>query len=95
MIIKNINDTYLNYIDKDVEINGWVQTIRNQKDVSFIKITDGSSPSSIQLVIDSKISTDNIHTGTSINIKGTLIKSPAQGQTFEVQVNEFSSLSRL
>jgi len=94
MIIKNINDTYLNYIDKDVEINGWVQTIRNQKDVSFIKITDGSSPSSIQLVIDSKISTDNIHTGTSINVKGTLIKSPAQGQTFEVQVNELNILGK-
>lgn len=92
MIIKNINDTYLDYIDKEIELNGWVQTIRNQKDISFIKINDGSTPLSIQLVIDSKINTNNIHTGTSINVKGILIKSPAAGQTFEICVSELNIL---
>jgi asparaginyl-tRNA synthetase len=96
MTIKNINDNYLKYIDKELEINGYVQTIRNQKDVTFIKINDGSTSSSIQLVVDNeksfKISTENIHTGTSINVKGTLIKSPAQGQNFEIQVSELNIL---
>ena len=94
MIIKTINETYLDYIDKEVELNGWVQTIRNQKDVSFIKINDGSSPSSIQLVVNSEINTQNIHTGVSLNVKGTLIKSPAAGQTFEIQITELNILGK-
>lgn len=94
MIIKNINSEYLDYIDKEIELNGWVQTIRNQKDVSFIKINDGSSPSSIQLVVDSKINTENIYTGVSLNIKGTLIKSPSTGQAFEICVSELNILGK-
>jgi len=92
MIIKNINDTYLENLNKEVELNGYVQTIRNQKDISFIKLNDGSTSVSIQLVLDSKINIENIYTGTSIHIKGTLIKSPAAGQTFEIQVNELTIL---
>jgi asparaginyl-tRNA synthetase len=76
-----------------IEVNGWVLTIRNQKDYSFIKITDGSNAEGLQLVIDnSKIKYDPIYTGTSLNVKGILVKSPAKGQEFELNVEEIKIL---
>jgi len=92
MIIKNINIQYLN---KEIELNGWVQTIRNQKDFSFIKINDGTTPLSIQLVVNSNIiNINDIYTGTSLNVKGILINSPALGQEFEIQVDELNILGK-
>ena len=88
MLIKNL------VIDSGkVEINGWVLTIRNQKDYSFIKLNDGSNSEGIQLVIDNnKIIDKIINTGTSLNVKGFLIKSPAKGQDFELNVEEIKVL---
>lgn len=84
MLIKNLA------IDSGiVEINGWVLTIRNQKDYSFIKLNDGSNSDGLQLVIDNnKILDKIINTGTSLNVKGLIVKSPAQGQDFELNVEE-------
>jgi len=90
MLIKNL------VLDNNeiIEVNGWVLTIRNQKDYSFIKLTDGSNADGLQLVINnSKIVYDTtINTGTSINVKGSLVKSPAKGQEFELNVEEIKIL---
>lgn len=85
MIIKELNETYINKI---VELNGWVQTIRNQKEFSFIKLNDGSTPTSVQLVINNN--SKKINTGTSLNVKGLVVESPGDGQAFEVQVQELN-----
>jgi len=90
MIIKLINENYLLYLNTIIEVNGWVQTMRNQKDFSFIKLNDGTSSLSIQLVIDNKKISEKINTGSSINVKGLLIKSLGDGQTFEIQVSELN-----
>ena len=58
-----------------------------------IKITDGSNADGLQLVIDnSKIICDTINTGTSIYVKGLLVKSSAKGQEFELNVEEIKVL---
>jgi len=90
MIIKLINKNYLSYLNTIIEVNGWVQTMRNQKDFSFIKLNDGTTPLSIQLVIDNKIILEKINTGSSINVKGLLIESLGEGQTFEIQVSKLN-----
>jgi asparaginyl-tRNA synthetase len=88
MLIKNLA------IDSGiVEINGWVLTIRNQKDYSFIKLNDGSNTEGLQLVIyNSKIIDKIINTGTSLNVKGLIVKSPALGQDFELICEEIKIL---
>jgi len=88
-MIKQLTSEQLN---KSIELNGWVLTIRNQKDISFIKLNDGSNSSGIQLVIDNVLMKDKIYTGCSINVKGILIKSPALEQDFEIQVSEINIL---
>ena len=78
---------------EEVEVNGWVQTIREQKEFSFIKLNNGSDSQGIQLVINNNdVKYENISTGTSINVKGKMVKSPAKGQEYELVVTELKVL---
>jgi asparaginyl-tRNA synthetase len=65
-------------------VAGWAKTVRaGGKDFSFIELSDGSSIKGLQVVITKDIEGyDEItkaNVGTSLQIKGTLIKSPAKG----------------
>lgn len=83
MRINEINDTHLN---TEIKLNGYVSTVRNQKELTFIKINDGSCANGIQLVSEKEI--DKVSTGMSISVTGKLIVSPAQGQKYELQIKE-------
>ena len=77
----------------NIEVCGWVLTMRSQKDFSFIKLMDGSESTGLQLVIDNnKIKCDNITTGTSLKVKGNMVDSPAKGQQYELHVEELEVL---
>jgi asparaginyl-tRNA synthetase len=85
--IKEIYSTYTTLLDTPIQVNGWVQTTRTQKDMSFIKINDGSYAEGIQVVVDSSVNDTKYSIGMSLQIDGILIKSPAAGQLFELQSN--------
>lgn len=80
MRINEIND---NFVNTEITLNGLVQTVRNQKDLTFIKISDGSCANGIQLV---STNTENVGTGVSITVTGKLINSLGKGQKYELQV---------
>ena len=74
-------------INKNIIIGGWVRAFRAKK---FIELNDGSSIKNIQCVIsessiDEKI-LKKISIGSSLKIKGDLIKSIGKGQNFEIQI---------
>ena len=74
-------------INKNITIGGWVRAFRAKK---FIELNDGSSIKNIQCVIsDSSIDEKilkKISIGSSLKIKGDLIKSIGKGQNFEIQI---------
>lgn len=86
MKITDIYDNYKIHLGKSFTFSGWITTIRTQKDISFIKLNDGSHPEGIQLVSD-KSYDFKLNIGVSIQVDGVLIESPAKGQLFEVKVN--------
>ena len=69
-------------------MKGWVRTKRGNKNVSFIALNDGSTINNIQVVADIEKFGDDylkpITTGACISVTGTLVESPAQGQSVEV-----------
>lgn len=71
-----------------VSVMGWVRTFRNNQ---FISINDGSSIQNIQAVIDFTQYDDallkRITTGACLAIEGTLVPSPARGQSIELKVD--------
>ena len=82
-------------IGETVILRGWVRTIRSQKHLSFIDLNDGSSLSGMQIVVcahseQQQEMMSKIHTGTSIQVTGQVIKSPASKQPTEMLIGEDS-----
>ena len=48
--IREIFKNTENYIDKEIEICGWIKTNRGSKNFGFIELTDGTNFNSLQVV---------------------------------------------
>jgi asparaginyl-tRNA synthetase len=76
-----------------VMVQGWVRTFRSNQ---FIAINDGSTIQNIQAVVDftnaDEATLKRVTTGACVSIIGSLIPSPAKGQTMEVKVSELQIL---
>ena len=78
-----------------VSIGGWVRTRRDTGSFSFLEINDGSCLANIQVIADKSLENyeseiKKLTAGCSVTVKGTLKKSPAKGQSVEVQAVEIS-----
>ncbi len=90
MAIK-LNHLDQTYINKEISVNGWVLSVRSQKQVTFVKINDGSNANGLQLVLPSDHPLlPDLSIGTSISAKGVLITSPSPQQPYELNVNDLS-----
>ena len=88
--IKDLEDGKLK--NKPVHIFGWVKTFRSNR---FISLNDGSTINDIQCVVDLnsiKIDTNQITTGTSIEIYGKLVESLGREQKFEIIIDKLHLL---
>jgi asparaginyl-tRNA synthetase len=84
--------TRTEWVNQSMEVKGWVRTIRNSKQVSFIALNDGSTINTLQLVVDHTNqdiidAIERISTGACIGAKGTVVQSLGKGQTVEMQVS--------
>lgn len=80
-------------VGKEVNIKGWVRTVRNQKTFSFIEVNDGSSLSNMQVIADQKMPhydeiIGQLSTGVSVSVTGTLAESPGKKQALEIHVKQ-------
>ena len=89
MRITELFVNYTNLIDTPITVQGWVITTRTQKEISFVKLNDGSHPDGIQIVINGS---EKYNIGSSLCVDGILKKSPAEGQLFELQSTKITVL---
>ena len=87
--IKNVLDQSAAGIE--TEITGWVRTKRDSKAVCFLEINDGSCMKNLQAVIDKSVFPetgliDQLSTGASVRVTGTLQESPGKNQSVELAV---------
>lgn len=75
-------------IGEEVEVCGWVRTMRTSKNVSFIVLYDGSTFESLQVVVDSSIGIDlsKVSSGAAIRVVGKSVESKGQGQELDFQI---------
>jgi asparaginyl-tRNA synthetase len=89
-IVKNAEK----YYDTVGVVAGWARTLRNAggNTIIFIELNDGSAMDSLQVVVNQGLpnfeEVSKNTAGASFRIKGRFIKSPAQGQLIEVQVDD-------
>ena len=53
--LKDIHEQKDNFMDKEIELKGWIRNHRKQKEFGFIDFYDGTCFKSIQVVYDSKL----------------------------------------
>jgi len=78
-------------------IQGWVRTKREQKEFSFVEVTDGSSMNGLQAVVGQDLpgyadTIKRVNTGASVELTGTLVESPAKGQRVELKAESIQVL---
>ena len=95
MNIITIRDLFKNteqYIDKDVEVCGWVRSVRASKAFGFIVLNDGTFFEPLQVVFHDTMSNfeevSKLNVGSALIVRGKLVATPEAKQAFEIQAVE-------
>ncbi|XP_072309254.1 asparaginyl-tRNA synthetase [Eucyclogobius newberryi] len=72
----------------DVTVQGWVRSVRPQKENLFFHVNDGSSLQSLQVVASSSLNNTFPTFGSAVEVRGVLKKSPHPKQPFELEAEE-------
>ncbi len=96
MLVNSKDEEYKKVLDslKEVFLQGWVRTNRDNGSVGFIALNDGTCFKNIQLVYDEKNVSDyktlsHVNTGAALSVKGKLVLTPNGKQPFEINVEDF------
>ena len=92
MTIKEIFEKKQELLNHEITISGWIRNHRKQKEFGFIDFSDGTCFKHLQIVYDDKLESfdeiQKLHIGSSIEVKGILVKSLNEQQELEVQSKE-------
>ena len=96
MDVKELYEKIDELMGKKVTLSGWVRNHRKQKEFGFIDFSDGTCFKHVQLVYKDALkdfdSITKIKIGSSIEVKGKVIKSEGSGQDFEIDVEKITLL---
>ena len=94
--LKELYEKENELLEKTVILNGWVRNHRKQKEFGFIDFYDGTCFKTLQIVYTNKLTNfeeiTKIRIGSSIEVKGKLIKSIGSGQSIEVEAEDVTLL---
>ena len=91
-LIKELNQNFKEYDNKEVKVCGWARTIRDSKMIAFIELNDGAFKG-CQVVLE-KEKIDNfdeivkLTTGSSFEIVGKVVLTPNAKQPFEINATQ-------
>ncbi|WP_312831471.1 asparagine--tRNA ligase [Sedimentibacter saalensis] len=91
---RDLFKSYENYSEKEIEIEGWIRTIRDSKNFGFIELNDGTYMKNVQVVFESHLENfeevKKYSTGSAISVKGILVMTPEAKQPFEIKATEIT-----
>ncbi len=94
--VKELYQKVDDYMNHEVTLQGWIRNHRKQKEFGFIDFNDGTFFKTTQIVYDNKLGDfdeiQKLRVGSAIEVCGTVIASPAKGQTFEIQLKSLKLL---
>ncbi len=91
--VRQLVRNHPDYINQEVEINGWVRTNRDQKSFGFLGLNDGTHFNTIQIVYEQDSLPDfdmatRIRTGAAIMVRGVVVATPGAKQDWEIKAKE-------
>lgn len=83
--------------DVEVEVTGWLKTIRSSKKISFLEINDGSYIKNVQVIMDNNAleNSEEIRKAaiySTIKVVGKVADTPKAKQPFEIQASSITIL---
>lgn len=96
--IKQIYKTR-DYLGKEIEVVGWIRTLRDQKTFGFIELNDGSFFKNLQIVLEDKNLNNfkeavKLPIATAIKVTGELVETPGAKQPFEIKASKVEVLAK-
>ncbi len=95
MINTLVKDLYRNtnkFIGTDVQVSGWVRTVRDSKNFGFIELNDGSFYQNVQIVFDTNLpnfeDVCKLSISSSIIVVGTVVETQNAKQPFEIHAKK-------
>jgi asparaginyl-tRNA synthetase len=79
-------------LGQEVELTGWVRTVRSQKDVTFIKLYDTSTIRELQIIAEPDIVPKTAYVHATIHVRGIVVESPGTKQSVEVKSTHISMI---
>ncbi len=95
--IKQLYRTSEEFYGKEVQVSGWIRTVRDSKTFGFIEMNDGSFFKNLQIVFDNTL--DNFEEickltiSTSITVIGEVVKTENAKQPFEIKAKELKVIA--
>ncbi len=90
--VKELFSDRENYLDKEVQVGGWIRSIRDSKAFGFIVLNDGTCFDTLQIVyhdtMENFAEVSKLNVGAAIIVKGTLVATPEAKQPFEIQADQ-------
>ncbi len=91
-LVKNLYRNEEKYIGTQVQVSGWVKTVRDSKSFGFIELNDGSFYTNVQIVFDEKLENFEqickLSISSSIIVTGTVVKTENAKQPFEIKASK-------
>ncbi len=93
--IKKLFRNTKDYAGKEIEVVGWIRTLRDQKTFGFIEINDGTFFKNLQVVfedgnMDNFKEVAHLPIATAICVKGILLETPDAKQPFELKASKIT-----
>ena len=95
--IKDLYRKSEEYFSKEVQVAGWVRTVRDSKTFGFIEINDGSFFKNLQIVFDDTLANFEdickLTISSSIEVTGTVVKTENAKQPFEIKASDVNIIA--
>lgn len=88
-------------VGEQIEVRGWVRTVRAQKTFAFLEVNDGSSLAGLQVVVaddadgHALVQDGQVTTGCSVAAFGELVESPGGKQAIELKASSLRLIGAL
>lgn len=80
------------FVDKEIEIEGWIRNSRFSKNVGFIELNDGSTFNNLQVVVGKDIENyeelDKQHLSASLKVYGKFVATGNNRNPYEIQAEK-------
>ena len=91
-LVKDLYRKTGDYINNNVQVAGWVRTVRTSKNFGFIELNDGSFFKNVQIVFDNTLDNfdklNKLTISSSIIVSGMVVKTENAKQPFEIHAQK-------